>query len=103
MKVLYICTHNRCRSILAEALTNHLGGDSLEARSAGSQPTGEVHPRTIAHLLPERAARSGSTTASVFIGVSLIHRQWVVPRLTLKRHLRIAVKHSPLRFRRWKR
>ena len=50
MKVLYICTHNRCRSILAEALTNHLGGASLEARSAGSQPTGEVHPRTIAHL-----------------------------------------------------
>ena len=50
MKALFICTHNRCRSILAEALTNHLGGDSLEARSAGSQPAGEVHPRTLKHL-----------------------------------------------------
>jgi arsenate reductase len=50
VKVLFICTHNRCRSILAEALTNQLGGDSLEARSAGSQPAGEVHPRTIEHL-----------------------------------------------------
>ena len=50
MKVLFICTHNRCRSILAEALTNHLGSASLEARSAGSQPAGQVHPRTITHL-----------------------------------------------------
>ena len=64
MKVLFICTHNRCRSILAEALTNHLGGDSLEARSAGSQPAGEVHPRTIAHLEKRGVATAGLRSQS---------------------------------------
>ena len=29
LKVLYICTHNRCRSILSEAITNHFGGDKV--------------------------------------------------------------------------
>ena len=42
MKILYICTHNRCRSILCEAITNASNG-KIEARSAGSQPVGEVH------------------------------------------------------------
>lgn len=52
MKILYVCTHNRCRSVLSEALTNHLGGGKIEARSAGSQPVGEVHPLT-KHYLAE--------------------------------------------------
>ncbi|WP_017446438.1 arsenate reductase ArsC [Gayadomonas joobiniege] len=50
MKILYICTHNRCRSILSEAVTNHFGKGVLEARSAGSQPVGEVHPLSIKYL-----------------------------------------------------
>ena len=50
MKLLFICTHNRCRSIIAEAVTNHVGGDRLQARSAGSQPSGEVHPLSIKYL-----------------------------------------------------
>lgn len=50
MKVLYICTHNRCRSILSEAITNHVAGDRMEAKSAGSQPVGEVHPLSIKYL-----------------------------------------------------
>lgn len=50
MKLLFICTHNRCRSILAEALTNHYGKGFLVARPAGSQPAGEIHPLTIKHL-----------------------------------------------------
>ena len=50
MKILYICTHNRCRSILCEALTNSLGRGHFTARSAGSQPVGEVHPDTLRHL-----------------------------------------------------
>jgi len=48
--VLFVCTHNRCRSILCEALTNHLAGGRLRARSAGSQPYGSVHPATLAAL-----------------------------------------------------
>lgn len=50
MKILYICTHNRCRSILSEAISNHFAGDAITARSAGSQPAGEVHPLTLKHL-----------------------------------------------------
>lgn len=50
LKVLYICTHNRCRSILSEAITNKLAGDVIDARSAGSQPADEVHPLTLKYL-----------------------------------------------------
>lgn len=50
MKILFICTHNRCRSILSEAITNALGGDNIEAFSAGSQPVGEVHPLSLKYL-----------------------------------------------------
>lgn len=50
MKILFICTHNRCRSILFEAISNQLGEGHLIARSAGSQPAGEVHPLTLKYL-----------------------------------------------------
>lgn len=50
MKILYICTHNRCRSILSEAITNQSAVGLLEARSAGSQPAGEVHPLSLRYL-----------------------------------------------------
>ena len=47
MKILFICTHNRCRSILAEAITNHYGKGLVKAASAGSEPEGKVHPLTL--------------------------------------------------------
>jgi arsenate reductase len=50
MKILYICTHNRCRSILSEAITNHLASGRLQAFSAGSQPAGQVHPLSLKYL-----------------------------------------------------
>lgn len=50
MKILYICTHNRCRSILSEAITNQFSKGKLLAKSAGSQPVGEVHPLSIKYL-----------------------------------------------------
>lgn len=50
MKLLFVCTHNRCRSIIAEAVTRQLGGNRIEARSAGSQPSGEVHPLSLRYL-----------------------------------------------------
>lgn len=42
--VLFICTGNACRSQMAEAILRHLGGDRFEARSAGTDPAGFVHP-----------------------------------------------------------
>jgi arsenate reductase len=50
MKLLFICTHNRCRSILGEAIANYEGKGLITARSAGSQPSRQVHPLTIEYL-----------------------------------------------------
>lgn len=59
MKLLFLCTGNSCRSILAEAIFNHLAPADMHAMSAGSQPTGEVHPRSIALLKSKGIATEG--------------------------------------------
>lgn len=47
MNILFLCTGNSCRSILAEATFNHLAPPGWWAMSAGSKPAGYVHPRSI--------------------------------------------------------
>lgn len=59
MNVLFLCTGNSCRSILGEATFNHLAPESWRAVSAGSQPTGQVHPRSLALLEREGIATDG--------------------------------------------
>jgi arsenate reductase (thioredoxin) len=49
-KVLFLCTGNSCRSQLAEAIVNTWFSDTWEAVSAGTKPTGYVHPKAIAAL-----------------------------------------------------
>ena len=49
-KVLVLCTGNSCRSHMAEGLINKVLGDKYEAVSAGTKPTGYVHPLAIKAL-----------------------------------------------------
>ena len=46
-KVLFLCTGNSCRSQMAEAIVNAHLGEEWEAVSAGTHPTGYVHPKSI--------------------------------------------------------
>ncbi len=68
MKFLYICTHNRCRSILSEAITNHLSliqsQGNIQAKSAGSQPAGQVHPLSLQYLQEAGISTEGLVSQS---------------------------------------
>jgi len=62
--VLFLCTGNSARSILAEALINHHGGASCRGYSAGSRPRGEVHPMALELLRREGLPTDGLRSKS---------------------------------------
>lgn len=70
-RILYLCTHNSCRSQLAEALTNHLLGDRYVAYSAGTRPSG-INPMTLAVLEERGIETTGLRSKSIeeFSGIS---------------------------------
>ena len=63
-QVLFICTGNSARSILAEALMNDLGRGRFAAHSAGSHPRGEVHPLALQTLARHGVAAQGARSNS---------------------------------------
>ena len=64
LNIFIICTGNSCRSVLAEALFNHLGQGRLNAFSAGSHPVGKINDAALAtlkrHGLPTEGYQSQS-------------------------------------------
>lgn len=59
MRVLFMCTANSCRSILSEAMFNHLAPPGFEAVSAGSFPKGQVLPRSLSTLQQANISTEG--------------------------------------------
>jgi arsenate reductase (thioredoxin) len=63
-KILFLCTGNSARSIMAEAIMNHLSKGKYIAYSAGSRPAGKINPLAIkvleAHNIPTHKLKSKS-------------------------------------------
>jgi protein-tyrosine-phosphatase len=49
-RLLFVCVENSCRSQMAEAFARQLGGEGVEAYSAGSRPCGQVRPKVVAAM-----------------------------------------------------
>ena len=64
LNVLILCTGNSCRSVLGEALINHLAGDRFRAFSAGSHPTGKVNANALATLARHGLSTEGFSSQS---------------------------------------
>ena len=48
--VLFVCVHNAGRSQMAAGLLQHLAGDRIEVRSAGTQPADQINPAAVAAM-----------------------------------------------------
>ncbi len=62
--VLFLCTGNSARSIMAEAILNHKGAPNFTAYSAGSHPAGDVRPEAIRQLQAVHYATAGLRSKS---------------------------------------
>ena len=77
--VLFLCTGNSARSIMAEAILNFRGGANFTAYSAGSQPNGSVKPQALQQIEEARMPTEGLRSKSweEFSGPSAPHLDFV--------------------------
>lgn len=59
MNILFLCTGNSCRSLISEAVFNHLAPRGWHASSAGSQPTGKLNEQALALLASKGISTQG--------------------------------------------
>lgn len=62
--ILFLCTGNSARSIMAEAILNHKGGPNFMAHSAGSHPSGLVRPEALKQIEVSRMSTAGLRSKS---------------------------------------
>lgn len=63
-EVLFLCTANSARSVLSEAILNHIGAGHFRAHSAGSRPSGMINPTTLELLASKGIATEGIRSKS---------------------------------------
>lgn len=80
MNILFLCTGNSARSILAEAILRQRGGERFQAFSAGSHPTGQVNPLALAVLGEENIPTDGlhSKNWEVFSAAGAPVMDWIL-------------------------
>ncbi len=64
-RVLFVCVENSNRSQMAEAFARAHGGNRIEARSAGSRPSGQINPRAIAFMAERGIDLSAQSSKSL--------------------------------------
>ena len=78
-QLLFVCIENSNRSQMAQAFARLLGGDAVEAWSAGSRPSGRVNPKAIAAMATQAVLRLAAGRYAFSLGPDLAARA-AVPR-----------------------
>ena len=75
--LLFVCIENSNRSQMAEGFARALGGEGIVAASAGSRPSGVIHPRAI-RFMAERGIALGEQRSKALDDLPAVHWDWVI-------------------------